>query len=331
MTMREHGFRAVLTLMTALLLVVLARCPSWASSSGEEGRDPLAGRMWGQLVSGAQSLRLPIGFLSAMPSDFIRFEFEDLRTYAAEYHPGEHRMVLNRSLSFHAAGRDLRPLQSLTPKELEVLYHELFHAYMDFLESREDASPSAASDSAGDLLSFAREVQVCRYREVAINPVVQRSQETEMRYLTDPEAWEALNETWAVFVGWAVWNQLEIEKKGGRSMVGAPQLAERWVTRLQHAMQSGELRGYYVPQDPEERRVTKKRFLAPSDRISAGEAMRLMNQVIGLPEQFVDKAVDRVRQINNFQNRHQCGAGILDERKSKSEPHSPLDITGLRQ
>ena len=29
-------------------------------------------------------------------------------------------------------------------------------------------------------------------------------------------------------------------------------------------------RGYYVPQDPDERRVTQKRFLAPGSRLSAG-------------------------------------------------------------
>jgi len=267
--------------------------------------------MWGQLIHGAESLHLPVGFLKAMPADFVRFEFDDLRAYAAEYHPGEHRMVLNRSLSFHAAGRDLRSLKSMTSKELEVLYHELFHAYMDFLESREGGGASAH----GDLLAFARAVQICRYREVAITPVVQRSQETEVRYLSDSEAWEALNETWAVFVGWAIWNQLEIEKKGGRTMAGVPQLAEQWMARLQRAMQSGELRGYYAPQDPEERRVTQKRFLASSDRISAGEAMWLMNQVIGLPDKFVGKTMERVRRADNIQARHHCDSGILDEGK----------------
>lgn len=295
----------------AALLVLLAVCPAGADPPSEGSGDASAGRMWGQLIHGAESLHLPVGFLKAMPADFVHFEFDDLRAYAAEYHPGEHRMVLNRSLSFHAAGRDLRSLKSMTSKELEVLYHELFHAYMDFLESREGGGAFAG----GDLLAFAREVQVCRYREVAITPVVQRSEETEVRYLSDSEAWEALNETWAVFVGWAIWNQLEIEKKGGRSMTGVPQLAEQWMARLQRTMQSGELRGYYVPQDPEERRVTQKRFLASSDRISAGEVMWLMNQVIGLPDKFVGKTMERVRQTDNIQIRRQCDPGMLDERK----------------
>ena len=315
MTMREQFPQAALIIAVVVLLVSLAVYPVWAAPSGEGSGDAAAGRMWNQLISGAEGLRLPVGFLKAMPSDFVHFEFDDLRTYAAEYHPGEHRMVLNRSLSFHAAGRDLRSLKTMTSKELEVLYHELFHAYMDFLESREGGSSSTAEASAGDLLAFAREVQVCRYREVAITPVVQRSQETEVRYLSDPEAWEALNETWAVFVGWAIWNQLEIEKSGGRSMLGSPKLAEQWATRFQHAIQSAELRGYYVPQDPEERRVTQKRFLASSDRISIGETTMLMKQVIGLPDKFVSKAVESVRHTNSFQTRHQCAVGMLDERK----------------
>lgn len=312
--MRVYLTRIALKIAVAVLPFSLVVCPVWAAPAGGSG-DAAAGRMWEQLISGAGNLRLPVGFLKAMPSDFVHFEFDDLRTYAAEYHPGEHRMVLNRSLSFHAAGRDLRALKTMTSTELEVLYHELFHAYMDFLESREGGSSSVAGDSAGDLLAFAREVQVCRYREVAITPVVQRSQETEVRYLSDPEAWEALNETWAVFVGWAVWNQLEIEKKGGRSMLSYPQLGEQWVARFQRAIQSGELRGYYVPQDPEERRVTQKRFLASSDRVSVGEAIRLMKQVIGFPDKFVSNATEIVPHGNHFQTRHRCAFDVLGERK----------------
>jgi hypothetical protein len=315
MTMRGHGTSIASKIAVAALLVTLALCSAWAALAEERSGDAAAGRMWGQLISGAEGLHLPVGFLKAMPPDFVHFEFDDLRAYAAEYHPGEHRMVLNRSLSFHAAGRDLRSLKNMTSKELEVLYHELFHAYMDFLESREETVSSVAGASAEDLLAFARALQICRYREVAITPVVQRSRETEVRYLSDPEAWEALNETWAVFVGWAIWNQLEIEKKGSGLLAGSPKLAEQWMARLQQAMQSGELRGYYVPQDPDERRVTQKRFLAASDRISAGEAMRLMNQVIGLPDKFVGKAVARVRQVDNFQARHQCASGMLVEGK----------------
>lgn len=275
-------------------------CPAGVSQlSAEERLASGAARMWEQIISGAITLRLPTGFLKAMPPDFVQFEFDDLRTYAAEYHPGEHRMVLNRTLSFHAAGRDVRPLTTMTPKELEVLYHELFHAYMDYLESRE--AGGALPGQEQELITFAREMQVCRYREVAITPVVQRSHETEVRYLSDSEAWEALNETWAVFVGWAIWNQLEIEKKGGRSMIGSPPLSGEWVTRFRRAIEAGEIRGYYVPQAPEERRVTHKRFLAPGSQISIEESRRMMKQVLGLPEKFigaVEKAVGQVKNIS---------------------------------
>ncbi|MEQ1656256.1 MAG: hypothetical protein ABL960_11190 [Nitrospira sp.] len=268
-------------------------------SMAEEQAAPGSARMWEQLIAGAATLRLPTGFLKAMPPDFVRFEFDDLRTYAAEYHPGEHRMVLNRTLSFHAAGRDVRPLPTMTPKELEVLYHELFHAYIDYLESKESGGGLPGPER--ELITFAREMQVCRYREVSITPVVQRARETEVRYLSDPEAWEALNETWAVFIGWAVWNQLEIEKKGGRSMSESAQLSGEWVSRFRRAIEAGELRGYYAPQDPDERRVTQKRFLASGSQLSLEESRRLMKQVLGLPEKFIgaaEKAIDQARNIS---------------------------------
>jgi len=274
------------------------------SSSAEEQRVAGAAQMWERLISGATVLRLPTGFLKAMPPDFVQFEFDDLRTYAAEYHPGEHRMVLNRTLSFHAAGRDVRSLTTMTSKELEVLYHELFHAYIDYLESREVGG--ALSGSEQELIAFAREMQVCRYREVSITPVVQRIHETEVRYLSDSEAWEALNETWAVFVGWAIWNQLEIEKKGGRSMHGVPQLSGEWVSRFRRAVEAGEFRGYYVPQDPDERRVTQKRFLSPESQLSLEESRRLMKQVLGLPEKFIGAAEKAVGQVENISVGRPC-------------------------
>ena len=269
-----------------------------------EERLSSADRMWGQLLSEAHALGLPTKFLKAVPPSFVQFEFDDLHSYAAEYHLGEHRMVLNRALSFNGAGSTLRPLGRLTHAEIETLYHELFHAYVDYLESRE--AGGALSGPEQELIAFAREMQVCRYREVSITPVVQRSHETEVRYLSDPEAWEALNETWAVFVGWAIWNQLEIDKKGGRSMNETPQLSGEWVSRFRRAIEAGELRGYYVPQDPDERRVTQKRFLAPASQLSLEESRRLMKQVLGLPEKFIGAAVKAVGQVKNISVGRPC-------------------------
>ena len=67
-----------------------------------------ADRMWLQLISEASTLGLPTKFLKAVPPSFVQFEFDDLHSYAAEYHLGEHRMVLNRALSFNGAGAALR-------------------------------------------------------------------------------------------------------------------------------------------------------------------------------------------------------------------------------
>jgi hypothetical protein len=249
-------------------------------------------RQWERLLTEAGQLHLPTTFLKVVPPDFIRFEFDDLRAYAAEYHPGEHRMVLNRSLSFNAAGRMLKPLTKMTYKELEVLYHELFHAYMDYL-----ASPSEQLSDAGpvsnELMDFARTQQACRYGNVMIAPVVQRPDEMESRYLTESESWEALNETWAVFIGWAVWNQLDIQHQGVESMFRQQRMMDRWAQRLEMALQKGELRGYYVPQDADERRITHKRFLAKPSQLTWREASVIMAQVLG----FSEKSIHRMQQL----------------------------------
>ncbi|OQW34901.1 MAG: hypothetical protein A4E19_16975 [Nitrospira sp. SG-bin1] len=233
-------------------------------------------------------MQLPTTFLKVLPPDFIQFEFDDLRTYAAEYHSDEHRMVLNRSLSFNAAGRTLKPLGKMTHKELEVLYHELFHAYMDYLQVVEGHSDDAGHRSE-ELLHFAREQQACRYGEVEIAPIVQRQTGTESHYLTPTESWEALNETWAVFVGWAVWNQLEVQHKTGKSMFQGRRQAHEWMRRLMIAFEKGDLRGYYVPENPDERRLAQKKYLAKPSQLTLKEAVVLMKQVLGFQQDFIER------------------------------------------
>lgn len=255
------------------------------TSLNEQGN---ADQTWVRVLADAERLQLPTKFLKALPSDFIHFEFDDLRTYAAEYHPAEHRMVLNRSLSFNAAGRTLKPLGKMTHKELEVLYHELFHAYMDYLTVIE-GQPGETGHRSGELLHFAREQQVCRYGEVRIAPIAQRRDETESRYLTQAESWEALNETWAVFVGWTVWNQLEVQRKTRKSMFQEPRQIQQWVQRLKMALEKGDLRGYYVPEDPDERRLAQKRYLAKSSQLTLKEAGVLMKQVLGFQRDFIEQ------------------------------------------
>ena len=217
----------------------------------------------------------------------MAFEFEDLHAFAAEYHPAEHRMVLDRSLSLNAAGRTLRPLARLTHKELETLYHELFHAYMDFLE--QERVPSAAHAS---FMAFAREQQRCRYQQVLITPVLQKKDLKEERFLSEAESWEALNETWAVFVGWAIWTQLEVERKGARELrsSGRSLNVPAWIARLSQAERDASLRGYYEPEDPSEKAMARKRFLAPDFRLSAPELLLLMKEVLGSPANMTRQA-----------------------------------------
>lgn len=245
---------------------------------------------WARLLAEAEQIHLPTKFLRVLPPDFIHFEFDDLRAYAAEYHLGEHRMRLNRTLSLNAAGRVLKPLGRMTHKELEVLYHELFHAYMEYLTVR-GPQLGETEDYSDALLRFAKEQQVCRYGEVMITPIVQRTSETESRYLTEVESWEALNETWAVFVGWVVWDQLQSQPQTGKSLLVSPRAQQQWVERFRGAFKKGEFRGYYVPEDPDERRLAQKRYLATSSQLSLGEVLVIMDQVFGFSDEFV-KMVD---------------------------------------
>ena len=252
-----------------------------------EERLASADRMWGQLIREARALSLPTKFLMAIPSSFVRFEFDDLHSYAAEYHPREHRMVLNRALSFNGAGVTLRPLGRLTPAEMETLYHELFHAYLDYLVTVAEASPDVALNP---VLAFAKVQQACHYGAVLITPVVQRKSETEERFLTERESWEALNETWAVFVGWIVWNELELTNRAGRSIQKSENSQDEWIRRLKSADREGSLRGYYEPEDSAERAIARKRYLAPASRLSEQEAAVLMENVLEIPAGLLRRA-----------------------------------------
>jgi hypothetical protein len=262
----------------------------FAPNAGMSEESPsLPDRMWRQLLSEAHTLGLPMKFLKTVPSSFVRFEFDDLHSYAAEYHLGEHRMVLNRALSFNGAGATLRPLERLTHAEIETLYHELFHAYIDYLVTAAETSPEILSDP---VLAFARVQQVCHYGAVLITPVVQRKGETEERFLTERESWEALNETWAVFVGWIVWNQLELTDNAGRSIQKSGKGQDEWVRRLKRADREGILRGYYEPEDAGERAIARKRYLAPASRLSEQEAAILLKDVIGFSHSLRARATE---------------------------------------
>lgn len=273
----------ILVVLTALLV-----CLSTRPVLGTETALDASGHIWKQITSEAEGLSLPTKFLRTVPADFVRFEFDDLQAFAAEYHPSEHRMVLNRTLSFNVAGRTLRPLARLTHAELETLYHELFHAYMDYLETMD------AQGQPGPFLRFAREQQRCRYGVVLINPVVQRKNETEERFLSERESWEALNEGWAVFVGWTVWSQLETRHGADQSIQKPGKPRDAWLRRLEESDREGKLRGYYEPEDPAERSVTRKRFLAVNSRLSSEEIGRLMSGPLEFSPDLVKQALKRL-------------------------------------
>ena len=270
-----------------------------------EERLSSADRMWSQLLHEAYALGLPTKFLKAVPPSFVRFEFDDLHSYAAEYHPGEHRMVLNRALSFNGAGATLRPLGRFTHAEIETLYHELFHAYIDYLVTEAETSPGVVPNP---VLTFARAQQACHYGAVLITPVVQRKGETEERFLTERESWEALNETWAVFVGWIVWNQLELSNGAGRSIQKSGKSQDEWVNRLRIANREGMLRGYYEPEDSAERAVARKRYLAPASRLSGPEATVLMKDVMEFSPSLLARAREVLSGFGQGAEGHgQCG------------------------
>ena len=181
---------------------------------------------------------------------------------------------LNRTLSFNGAGGTLRPLARLTHAEMETLYHELFHAYMDYLATSGDAKGQPES-----VLAFAEAQQHCRYGAVLITPVVQRKSETEERFLSERESWEALNETWAVFVGWTVWNQLEL-----RQADGSAQFRSQARVRMHGFAVSKRLIERESSEAITNRRIllnglsTRKRFLAPARVSRAKKLSGLMKE-----------------------------------------------------
>ncbi|MGH7230412.1 MAG: hypothetical protein ACREJU_03530 [Nitrospiraceae bacterium] len=274
----------------SIFLIVVFLFSPWCQSQADPGTSSsidsseASRKLWQTVISQADALGLPTAFIKAISPDFVTVEFDDLHAYAAEYHPDEHRMVLNQTLSFNAAGGVLKSLASLTSRDLGTLYHELFHAYMDYISVI--PTPSEIGSEATRLLAFAKDRQECRYTQVAITPILQRKSHTETRVLTDRESWEALNETWAVFVGWAVWTLLEERgarpKKREKTRIGG----ERWLKRLEKANRDADLIGYYEPEDTAERAIARKRYLAPSHRISSAEVSILLQEILEFPKEL---------------------------------------------
>jgi len=265
----------------AVACIIVAAAVSVRAESPQPAADltrlPLAA-----LISQSEELGLPTKFLRDLPSDFVTVTFEDLHRWGAEYHPEEHHMILNRALSFNQAAGSLRPLTKMTASEVGNLYHELYHAYMDYLETK----PPDPSTDGGRLLAATQELQKCRYAEVKITPVLQRRTSTEVRYLSEREAWETQHETWGVFVQWAIWTKLELIASRGKPGL----VTEGWLKRLKKADHDSILVGYYEPEDPHERKLAQKRYLSPAYRISPQEIHTIMVLLFGEPSDAADRA-----------------------------------------
>jgi hypothetical protein len=89
---------------------------------------------WARLAQEAAEMGLPSRFLRLLPLEFVKLEFADLKNVAAEYHPESHRMVFHLSLSEGNRGKRFRPVKDIPSQDLATLYHELFHAYFDYVD-----------------------------------------------------------------------------------------------------------------------------------------------------------------------------------------------------
>jgi len=271
----------IVLLFLSLSFSGMVRADEGSTSSRPNPRNP-----WPALVQQAESLGLPTEFLTHIDPAFVNITFEDLRTYAAEYHPEDHRMILNLRLSFNEAGGALADLARMTHHDLALLYHELLHAYLDYLYADQQLTALTTEDK--QVLDFANSQMACHYRFVRINPIRQLKDVTELRFLSNQDSWEVMNETWAVFVGWVLWTKLELFQGQLSNSQWTPELITQWTERLEKAVESGELLGYYEPDDPKERRVARKRFIAPSNGLTPQDVEHLLTRVLHESSEIVE-------------------------------------------
>lgn len=241
---------------------------------------------WTRLTGEAAEMGLPSRFLRLLPADFVTLEFADLKNVAAEYHPEGHRMVFHLNLSEGSQGRRLRSLREVGNRELATIYHELFHAYFDYVEFA-SGTPTMTPQGAR-LYAEAKRLVACRYTVVEVSPIAPqkvspRKAKFEQRRLTEREGWEALNETWGVFVGWAIWNKLETTDRFNPAVRWDWDALEEFLDRLEAAYANGELTGYFEPARPDERKGIPRWYLAPNYAISAPEIALLLEVILDEP------------------------------------------------
>ena len=113
---------------------------------------------------------------------------------------------------------------------------------------------------------------------------------------------------WAVFVGWIVWNQLELTGSTGRSIQKSGKSQDEWVSRLRSADREGVFRGYYEPEESGERAVARKRYLAPASRLSEQEVAVLMKNVLESSSSLLARARGVFSGLEQGAERYgQCG------------------------
>jgi hypothetical protein len=239
---------------------------------------------WVRLTRETAEMGLPSRFLRLLPPEFVKLEFADLKNVAAEYHPDGHRMVFHLNLSEGGQGQRLRSLRQIGNRDLATIYHELFHAYFDYVDYA-SGTPRMTPQGAR-LYAEAKRFLACRYTVVEISPTAiqqsaSRKGKFEKRRISEREAWDALNETWGVFVGWAVWNELEVTDRLNHALRWDWDVLEEFLDRLEAAHANGELAGYFEPANQAERRGIPRWYLAPSDAISAPEVMLLLEVILG--------------------------------------------------
>src|SRR5712691_12764890 len=150
-------------LLPLLGCCLLAAVPVWA------GPVPDLQGEWAQLSREAAAMGLPSRFLRLLPLEFVKLEFADLKNVAAEYHPDGHRMVFHLNLSEGNEGKRLRSLQQIGNRDLATIYHELFHAYFDYVDFA-SGTPRMTPQGAR-LYAEAKRFAACRYAVVEISPI----------------------------------------------------------------------------------------------------------------------------------------------------------------
>lgn len=276
MTVSNPGPWSMKTIFTVSLLALLfLPGPSSAVRVSDSHAE------WGRLTKELAEAGLPSRFLKVLPVEFVQLEFADLKAAAAEYHPAGHRMVFNLALSEGNQGRRFRPIRDIGNQELATMYHELFHAYFDYIDFAADSA--RMPPEAVRLQTEAKRLLACRYTvvDVVAGPAQKAHQRTvpiEQRRLSESEGWDALNETWGVFVGWAMWNKLEATNRL-RTRWDWEAVESFW-NRLAEGYQDRILTGYFEPADLQARHVLPRLYLAPSDAISLPEVALLLEVIL---------------------------------------------------